>query len=285
MPMIDEKVSIDLDKNAWHPSVLPGQIVIVSTINRNGEVDIAPKSWITMVAFAGPVLAFGCSKRHTTYRNILETGAFVVNIPGEGLAERIFSMIAHHGGERLHQTGFSLEPSRTVGPPSIGECSAHLECSFDGTKEYGEEVLIFGKIVAASVARRCQARSQEEQYFALRPVFFLENGLYASIDASKQVGQRTPLKHNLFVVELVSDGSEAKPVVDSHVAFLRSLMAGGHLLMAGPFSTAPHETGPQPSGMYVISADTIEEAERTAKEDPFVRAGASYRIRRWTRTF
>ena len=285
IPMVGEKVSFDPDKKTWHPSVLPGQIVIVSSINREGEVDIAPKSWITMVAFAGPILAFGCSKRHTTYRNILETGEFVVNIPSEGLAERIFSMVAQHGGERLRQAGFTFEPSRVVGPPSIAECSAHLECSFDSTKEYGDEVLLFGKVLAASIARRCQAGSPEEQYFALRPLFFLENGVYASIDASKRVDRPTPLEHDLFVVEIVSDGPARKPAVDQHVAFLRNLKAGGLLLMAGPFSEAPREAGPQPSAMYVISAGTIEEAERTVKEDPLVVAGASHRIWKWTRTF
>ncbi|HET9014702.1 MAG TPA: hypothetical protein VFN57_03855, partial [Thermomicrobiaceae bacterium] len=55
---------IDLDKHAWHPSVLPGQVVLVSTVDSDGWPNVAPKSWITMAAFHGPVLAFGCNVAH-----------------------------------------------------------------------------------------------------------------------------------------------------------------------------------------------------------------------------
>ena len=49
---------------SWRPSVLPGQIVVVSTVNAHGEPNLALKSWITMAAFAGPVVAFGCNVEH-----------------------------------------------------------------------------------------------------------------------------------------------------------------------------------------------------------------------------
>jgi flavin reductase (DIM6/NTAB) family NADH-FMN oxidoreductase RutF len=42
-----------------------------------------------MMAFHGPVLAFGCHSSHATARNAEETGEFVVNFPPEALVERI----------------------------------------------------------------------------------------------------------------------------------------------------------------------------------------------------
>lgn len=68
------KAAFDVDKHRWHPSVLPGQIVLVSTVNENREPNLAPKIWLTMAAFAGPILAFGCNTEHTTYRNVVATG-------------------------------------------------------------------------------------------------------------------------------------------------------------------------------------------------------------------
>lgn len=55
-----------MDKADWHLSVLPGPIVLVSTVDAAGEPNIAPKSLVSMMAFGGPVLAFGCHRSHAT---------------------------------------------------------------------------------------------------------------------------------------------------------------------------------------------------------------------------
>ncbi|MGH3050387.1 MAG: flavin reductase family protein, partial [Gaiellaceae bacterium] len=60
------KAAFDLDKHSWHPSVLPGQIVLVSTVDERAAPNVAPKSWVTMAAFAGPIVAFGCTDEHRT---------------------------------------------------------------------------------------------------------------------------------------------------------------------------------------------------------------------------
>src|SRR5262245_22108941 len=116
------KVSLALDKGTWHPSMIPGQIVLVSTVSAQGEPNLAPKCWITMAAFSGPILAFGCNTAHATYQNILATRAFVVNIPAEPLAERIWLLMRFHGAERLWRSGFTFQPAQKVQPPLIAEC-------------------------------------------------------------------------------------------------------------------------------------------------------------------
>jgi flavin reductase (DIM6/NTAB) family NADH-FMN oxidoreductase RutF len=176
------------DKRTWHPSVLPGHIVIVSTVSEAGQVNLAPKSWITMVALAGPVIVFGCNVEHTTYQNIVATHEFVINVPDESLMERVWALITCHGDERLRQSGFTLQVAQKVKPPIIAECRAHLECEFDDVKLYGHEVAIFGKIVAASIDADCLTGTLFDQYAALRPVFFLEDSTYGVIEAAKRVG-------------------------------------------------------------------------------------------------
>ena len=275
------KVTLGLDKKTWRPSVLPGQIVVVSTVNERREPNLAPKSWITMAAFTGPIIAVGCNTEHTTYQNIRTTGEFVINIPAEPLVERIYSLIRHHGEERIQHSGFTLSPAQKVKPPIVQECRAHLECQLDSVKEYGGEVLILGKIVAASIDPSCVAGEPPQRYFCLRPIFFLEEGTYGSIDTGKQVGREWPVEHRLFVVELREPPELAKDraVIGDHVAFLRDLWAQGRLLMAGPFA---NESG---GGMYVIDAASKAEAEEVACRDPLVRAGARYAVKTWIRTF
>ncbi|MGE5136088.1 MAG: flavin reductase [Gemmatimonadota bacterium] len=263
--------------------MLPGPIVLVSTVDTAGEPNIAPKSWISMMAFRGPVLAFGCHRSHATARNAEVAGEFVVNIPPEALAERIWAMPASHGTERIARSGLTLLPASRVTPPLIRECKAHLECKLESVTRLGAEVVVFGKIVAASIDEDCAGSSVADQYFRLRPVFFLEEGVYGSIDTAKRIGAACPAEQSLTVVELY--GPPGDQAAEAHVAYLRSLQESGVLLMAGPYDGSRQEPGrSRPAGMIILAVPA-EKAREIAESDPLVRAGARYVIRPWTRTF
>jgi flavin reductase (DIM6/NTAB) family NADH-FMN oxidoreductase RutF/uncharacterized protein YciI len=277
------KVALPADKAEWHPSVLPGPIVLVSTVDASGEPNIAPKSFISMMAFGGPLLAFGCHRSHATARNAETAGEFVVNFPPEALAERIWAMPESHGAERIARSGLSLLSARTVTPPLIAECKAHLECTLESVTRLGAELVVFGKIVAAAIDEDCAGSPLADQYFRLRPVFFLEDGVYGSIDAAKRVGAAWPTEQSLTVVELCDPPDDCD--VEAHVAFLRSLRDSGVLLMAGPYDGWREEPdGSRASGMIILAVSE-DAAREIAEADPLVSGGARYRIRRWTRTF
>jgi flavin reductase (DIM6/NTAB) family NADH-FMN oxidoreductase RutF/uncharacterized protein YciI len=273
------KVPFSPEKENWHPSVLPGQIVLVSTVDSRGKPNVAPKSRISATASRGPVLAFGCDRAHTTARNAEEVGEFVVNVPPEALVERIWAMRDSHGTERISRSGLSLLPARQVRPPLVEQCKAHLECTLESITQLGEESVIFGRIVAASIDSDCQPLRLADQYFRLRPLFFLEDGVYGSIDAAKRIGAAWPTEQSLAVVELYDPPGNR--VVEAHVAYLRSLRDSGVLLMAGPYEGRDPS---RPAGMVLLAASE-EEARAIAEADPLVRGGARYVIRRWTRTF
>ena len=277
------KVAFPVGKADWHPSVLPGPIVLVSTVDAAGEPNIAPKSWISMMAFRGPVLAFGCHRSHATARNAEEAGEFVVNIPPEALVERIWAMPASHGTERIARSGLTLLPASQVAPPLIRECRAHLECKLEAVTRLGAEVVVFGKIVAASIDEDCASSPITEQYFRLRPVFFLEEGVYGSVDTAKRIGAARPAEQSLTVVELYGPPGDQES--EARVAYLRSLQESGVLLMAGPYDGRRPEPGrPCPTGMIILAA-AADRARDIAESDPLVQAGARYVIRRLTRTF
>ena len=280
-----EKVPFSLDKRRWHPSVLPGHIVVVSTIDPDGRANIAPKSWVTMAALRVPVVAFGCNVAHTTYQNIRASKAFVINIPDASLVEQIWRLPDHAGEERLRRSGFTLAPSQQVSPPLVAECSAHLECVYDSEKQYGQEVMIFGRVVAASMDADCLEGDPAGQYFRLRPAFFLEAGLCGTLDTAHQVNSLPPTNLRFFVVEVgePTSAGDDRTVLEEHLAYLALLRRSGRLLMAGPFEAeTPGEAG---GGMYIVRTASREEAALVAKEDPLVLAGADVAIRAWRRTF
>lgn len=181
------KVPFDPDKRSWHPSVLPGQVVLISTVDEQAQANVAPKSWISMGAFDPPVILFGCNLQHATYHNVLATGCFVVNFPEETLAPRVWSMLDEHGSARVEASRLTLSSAQRVSAPLIEQCSAHIECTLLDTRTFGAEVLVFGRIVAASIDAACLEGSPDAQYRRLRPVFFLENGWYAPMGEARPI--------------------------------------------------------------------------------------------------
>jgi uncharacterized protein YciI len=84
-----------------------------------------------------------------------------------------------------------------------------------------------------------------------------------------------------YFVELIPDVSspEYSPqqlteIQKNHLNNIRSMAQEGKLLLAGPF-----EDG---GGLFVLNADSFEEAQAWVELDPAVKAGRfTYKIRRW----
>ncbi|MBI2931891.1 MAG: flavin reductase, partial [Planctomycetes bacterium] len=191
------KVSLALEKHGWKPSPLPGQVVLVTTQDPSGAVDVAPKSYFAMAALGPPpVVMFGCNLGHVTARNALETRQFVINIPGEDLAAQCWKIgtgQAGTGSERFARTGLTPIPAARVRPPRIAECRAHLECEFAGVQEFGQEMCIFGRVVDATIDTR-----------GVAPFFFLEDGVLAGLGATRSPSAHAPPRHVLTILA-VSD--------------------------------------------------------------------------------
>lgn len=178
-------VELPLDKHAWSPSPLLGQVVLVTTRDAAGSVDVAPKSWVSMVSFTGPVLGFGCNVGHRTYRNVEATGEFVVNVPGSSLAASTWGMLT--AADRLAE--LTLAPARTVAAPVVEQCSAYLECRHERTVGLAAgEVFVLGTVTAVAVAEASVAAADPaDRYATLDPFFFLEGGWYAPAGRARRV--------------------------------------------------------------------------------------------------
>jgi flavin reductase (DIM6/NTAB) family NADH-FMN oxidoreductase RutF len=162
-----EKVSFEPDKRTWHPSPLLGQVVLVTTLNENGTSNIAPKSWISMMAFKPSILALGCNLKHWTAQNILARGEFVVNVPGAELAETAWKSHELPHPRPVEAAGLTPLPAQKVKPPRIVECKAHLECVLDKHLNYGDEVILLGQIAAVSADREVREAKNPYEYLRL----------------------------------------------------------------------------------------------------------------------
>jgi flavin reductase (DIM6/NTAB) family NADH-FMN oxidoreductase RutF len=179
------KIDLCLDKHTWHPSPLLGQIVLVTTLNQDGTSNLAPKSWVSMMAFAPPILALGCNLEHRTAQNILDRKEFVVNVPGAEWVKVVWKSSELPHPRPVQAAGLTPMPAVKVKPPRIAECKAHLECKLDRHLAYGDEVILLGEIVAVSVDR--EAYQAKDPYEYLRMLVYLEEAAYGVIERARQI--------------------------------------------------------------------------------------------------
>ncbi len=183
-----EKIGFAPDKRMWHPSPLVGQIVLVTTLNADGTSNIAPKSWVSMMAFDPPLLALGCNLGHWTGQNILERHEFVVNVPGADLVERAWHVHQLPHPRPVEATGLTPIPALKVAPPRVEECRAHLECVLDQYLTYSQELIVLGRIVAGSID--AAVLNADNPYAALRLIVFLEENLYDVVERAQHLSQQ-----------------------------------------------------------------------------------------------
>jgi len=127
-------------------------LVLITTVNREGKQNAAVKTNFMTVS-SMKSYAFCCRPEHHTYRNVLETGEFVVNVPTEDIMSRVLKVAkitvnpCPSGVNEIEEAGLTPILSEEVRPPRIEECVAHYECVLD----WHRDALIFGKVVAVSV--------------------------------------------------------------------------------------------------------------------------------------
>ncbi len=181
-------ISLSLDKNDWHPSPLPGQIVYITTVDRAGVPNISPKNWVTMAAFQGPVVGFGCNRAHKTVQNTTAAGSFVLNVPAKPLAEKAWQMAALAGQARFETLGLATLPGTATPVPRLADAMAQFECQLIHTAEFeGGEVFLFGKVLAAWLQASAAAGNAQQQYKTLDPAFFLEGGMLTGMGSAQQI--------------------------------------------------------------------------------------------------
>ena len=138
--------------------VVPRPIAFVSTMSKDGLINLAPYSFFNAVAYEPPTIVFSSSrhagdKRKDTLAHIEETGEFVVNIVVDDIAEAMNRTAAEYPSEvsEFEIAGLTPAPSQKVRPPRVAESPVNMECRLlqvvplgQGDHQHG---LVIGQIV------------------------------------------------------------------------------------------------------------------------------------------
>ena len=125
-----------LKHNPFNALVVPRPIGWISSLDREGRVNLAPYSFFNAVAYRPPQVVFAGTGPHgegglkDSIANVEATREFVCNFVTVELAEamNLTSASAPRGVDEFQIAGLSKAPSTLVAPPRVAESPAHLEC-------------------------------------------------------------------------------------------------------------------------------------------------------------
>jgi flavin reductase (DIM6/NTAB) family NADH-FMN oxidoreductase RutF len=149
-------------------AVGPRPIAWISTLGKNGQPNLAPFSFFTVVSATPPMLGFSPAPRRVekthetkdTLRNIRDSGEFVVNVVTFDQAEsmNITSGDYVHSVNEFERAKLNLRASQIVGAPQVAESPVSFECKLFQILDFGDPPatghFVIGEIVSVHLDDR-----------------------------------------------------------------------------------------------------------------------------------
>lgn len=153
--VIDTKnLSEDMIYKLMISTIVPRPIAWVSTVSKDGIYNIAPFSFYMGVSSSPPLIAISIGKKDDekkkdTWKNIEETGEFVINIVTYDLVEKmnITALPFDESVDEFKESGLTPTPSDIIKAPRIKESPINIECKKFMILEIADMGLIFGEIL------------------------------------------------------------------------------------------------------------------------------------------
>ena len=179
-------IPLETDHPIWDRFFTLAPIVLVGTMEKNGEPDIAPKHLAIPMSWDN-YFGFVCTPRHGTYTNAQRTGVFTVTYPRP--EQILYTSLAasprcdDDSKPVLH--AFDTVPATQIDGVFVANGYIHLECElFKIIDGFGINSLITGRIIAAQVHRDALRVSDadDEEMIRKAPLFaVLYPGRFASV--------------------------------------------------------------------------------------------------------
>jgi flavin reductase (DIM6/NTAB) family NADH-FMN oxidoreductase RutF len=140
--------------------VAPRPIGWISSMGKDGSVNLAPYSYFNAIANRPPMVIFSSDGMKDSVSNIAETGEFVANLATWDLrfAMNQTSAPLPRGVDEFVHAGLEKAPSQIVKPPRVAAAPAALECkvleivnptTLAGTKS--TNFMVIGEVVAVHI--------------------------------------------------------------------------------------------------------------------------------------
>ncbi len=130
--------------------LIPTPVVLVTTKGKTSPPNIVTLAWAGVVNSDPPMVGIGVRPERHSYKLLLETGEFCVNLPHKDLARGVdvCGVASGRDTDKFALTGLTPEAASKVASPLIRECPVNLECRVAHRLDLGSHTLFIGEILA-----------------------------------------------------------------------------------------------------------------------------------------
>ncbi len=138
--------------------IVPRPIAWISTVSKDGVYNLAPFSYFAGVSSEPPLIAVSIGRKDTrakkdTWKNIEETGEFVINMVTKDVVEKmnITALPFDEDVDEFTEAKLTPVPSSVVKAPRVKESPVNIECKKFEIIEIGKMGLILGEVLKIHV--------------------------------------------------------------------------------------------------------------------------------------
>lgn len=163
--------------------IVPRPIGWISTISREGRVNLAPFSQFNILGWDPARVMFSGTKafygdRKDTFKNAEETREFVLNMATYDLRHQVADSgaIEDPTVDELAAVGLTTIVSRLVKPPRVRESPVHLECRYEQTLTLpcddpdNLQYIVIGRVIGVHIADDCVTPDGRVDILKIRPL-------------------------------------------------------------------------------------------------------------------
>ena len=152
--------SVNTLQDYLHDAIAPRPIGLVSTINKEGHVNLSPFSYFNLFSINPPICIFSPSRRvrdnttKHTLENLKEVPECVINIVNYAMVQQVSLSSCEYPKDinEFTKAGFTQIPSDMVAPPRVAESPIQLECTVAQIIALGEKAGA-GNLVLAEIKK------------------------------------------------------------------------------------------------------------------------------------
>ena len=222
------------EKQSWLNSAIgPRPICFASTIDANGQVNLAPFSYFNLFSSNPPIVIFSPLKsaadkplKHSL-QNVIEHPECVINIVDYSMvAQMSLSSCAYPKGvDEFTKVGFTKAAATMVQPPLVKEAKIQLECKVVEIKSLGEGPgagqLVIAEVLCMHVAESVLGNDKKINPAQLNLVARLGGDWYCKVDASNLFEINKPNTQLGMGIDQLPEGIRNSPILTgNHLGLL-----------------------------------------------------------------
>ncbi|MCU0372681.1 MAG: flavin reductase family protein [Ignavibacteria bacterium] len=171
--------------------LLPSPVLIVGTYNSDGTPNIMNAAWGGIASSKPPCVSVSLREATLTYHNIIQTGAFTLNIPSEKFVKEadFVGIVSGRDCDKFKEAGLTSEKSKLVNAPIVTEFPYALECNLVKRVELGLHTMFIGEIAGMVADSEVVNEDKLPDIEKVRPMLFGSFGSMAYYNIGDNLGE------------------------------------------------------------------------------------------------